>query len=124
MRIPKRITIREKDIPRFWEKVNKHSDGCWEWNAYVSPNGHGRFSVDGISRYAHRFSYVLHKGEIPAGLFVRHLCNNPSCVNPLHLDIISSLPLVDLAIIGYGLVAVPLACVAVVAVWKRGNRSE
>jgi len=41
-----------------------------------------------------------------------------------HLDIISSLPLVDLAIIGYGLVAVPLACVAVVAVWKRGNRSE
>ena len=86
MRIPKQIAIREKDIPRFWKKVNKHADGCWEWNAYVSPNGHGRFSVDGVSRYAHRFSYVLHKGEIPAGLFIRHLCNNPACVNPSHLE--------------------------------------
>lgn len=41
-----------------------------------------------------------------------------------YLDIILSLPRVDLAIIGYGLVAVPLACVAVVEVWRRGNRSE
>jgi hypothetical protein len=75
---------------RFWQYVRK-TDTCWEWTA-GGRKRYGLFNLGGgrgqIS--AHRLSYMLIKGEIPDGLTLDHLCRNPSCVNPDHLEPVTS----------------------------------
>lgn len=70
---------------RFWVKVQK-TDTCWEWiGAKNRPNGHGLFRNGEKLVLAHRFSWMLHKGEIPEEMLVCHHCDSPSCVRPDHL---------------------------------------
>ena len=71
---------------RFWAKVDVQDFwSCWEWTA-AKMYGYGRFSVQrGLSsRKAHRVAYWLTHGEWPN--VCRHKCDNPGCVNPLHLE--------------------------------------
>ena len=74
---------------RFWDKVDRSGD-CWIWTAYRNRKGYGQFRIDGIVRRAHRVAYELEVGEIPEGMTIDHLCRNPSCVNPEHLEVVSN----------------------------------
>src|SRR5688572_10264945 len=65
----------------FEENIFYSPDGCWLWIGSTHKNGYGLFK----QTFAHRYSYVLYKGEIENKLFVCHSCDTPLCVNPNHL---------------------------------------
>ena len=69
-------------------RVEKQEDGCWHWMGARQVNGYGSLATRGEAwgtRYAHRWSYMHHKGEIPEGKMIRHTCDVRHCVNPHHL---------------------------------------
>lgn len=66
-------------------KSKETSQGCWEYQGGIDRCGYGKLCVSNRRLGAHRVSYAIHKGDIPDGNVVMHLCNNPSCVNPEHL---------------------------------------
>lgn len=61
--------------------------GCWLWVGRTTKDGYGLLAGGrrGKSLRAHRAMYQATRGPIPAGLFVCHKCDTPSCVNPDHL---------------------------------------
>jgi hypothetical protein len=78
---------------RFWARVKKTAT-CWIWQGQRGgdygrlqlPERGGKRSTD----MAHRFAYKALVGEIPEGLDLDHLCRNTLCVNPAHLEAVTS----------------------------------
>lgn len=71
---------------RFWRKVTATGGSCWLWTGYTNPGGYGQFKWGPMPRLTHRVAYEVLVGPIPAGLQLDHLCRNPACCNPAHLE--------------------------------------
>jgi hypothetical protein len=74
---------------RFWPKVEV-TEGCWIWNGSRNEFGYGLFvSRRNKHHKAHRFCYEFFHGRVSKKKDLDHLCRNPSCVNPRHLEPVS-----------------------------------
>ncbi len=79
-------------VERFWSKVNRTDLlGCWPWLAHTKTNRsgirYGAFRL-GTMRAAHRVAWEIANAQtIPAGMVIRHSCDNGVCCNPAHLII-------------------------------------
>lgn len=69
---------------RLWRKVVQQGD-CWVWTGAMI-KGYGTIRRNGKDQLAHRAAYEMMVAEIPEGLTLDHLCRNPPCVNPYHMD--------------------------------------
>jgi hypothetical protein len=62
--------------------------GCWNWQLSLQSCGYGQVNAgrkEKVERLAHRLSYSVFVGPIPAELDIRHQCHNRRCCNPAHL---------------------------------------
>lgn len=77
---------------RFQYKVWQHGD-CWEWRGSRNENGYGLFTLwagkVSTTLKAHRFAYIMAKGDIPPGYEIDHICRHPWCVRPSHLEAVT-----------------------------------
>lgn len=88
-----RLRKSTPSLDRFMAKITVTDAGykspCWLWP--VRANSYGTFHLSNPTHAirAHRWAYEQFIGPVPDGLVIDHLCRNPSCVNPAHLEAVT-----------------------------------
>ena len=83
-----RRRVRIPIIVRITTRLAVTPDGCWVWTGANNGVGYGVVGRGGREgqTYVHRVMYEYHRGPIPDGLILDHLCRNRGCANPSHLE--------------------------------------
>lgn len=72
---------------QYVEEDRGYTTPCWIFQLWRTHEGYGHLADgSGVQRLAHRVMWERANGPIPDGLHLDHLCREPSCVNPAHLE--------------------------------------
>lgn len=91
-------SYRAKRAARFWAYVDRSGgpNACWPWHgperwSKGKPTSYGVTSWKGHQAPAHRVAWILENGiEPPYELVIDHMCECKWCVNPDHLQPVTS----------------------------------
>lgn len=84
------------DEQRFFRNCEELDSGCWLWKLKLDRDGYGHFTIGSMTdgsraRWSvHRWAYAFFIGKLFSHLTIDHLCRNRACVNPFHLDQVTS----------------------------------
>jgi hypothetical protein len=84
------VDLFDSRLPQsFWDRIiPEPNSGCWLWTGRIDRKGYGRTEIRGFS-LAHRLSLSVVQRLDPL-LTVDHKCEMKCCVNPLHLQQVTS----------------------------------
>jgi len=83
----KRLKMFGASVAERLEAYSRQVGDCVEWTGCLTRAGYGQIEVGYQNRTTHRVAYELANGAIPAGLVVRHKCDNRKCIRPDHLEV-------------------------------------
>ena len=87
------LFTKQDYLENFLSKVifpEDYINDCWGWTGWTDSNGYGKFRLgDGKRPAHHRASYILLVDDNIGGLDIDHLCRNPVCSNPNHLEAVT-----------------------------------
>lgn len=85
--------MANKFIPPY-ERILNRVDGeldenlCWNCSLSNDYEGYSLVSIRDVTYKSHRIMWEVYNGcPIPPDMVIRHKCDNPSCVNPNHLEL-------------------------------------
>lgn len=85
-----KLREEQKSIDYILARCVISDTGCWEWARGRDRHGYGKLGFDRRHRLAHCVAYEIVNGPVPEGLQLDHLCRNRACVNPAHLEPVTS----------------------------------
>jgi hypothetical protein len=87
------MTILPDQLNNFKVRAAGYTSPCWIWDGRKNPRGYGVSPYGprhGLSALAHRAIYQILRGPIHNNLTLDHLCCVKDCVNPDHLEPVTS----------------------------------
>lgn len=81
---------RRKSWIEYIEEDCGYKTPCWIWQRGINGAGYGCTYETGKYCPAHKYFYEKYVQFVPEGLSLDHLCRKRSCVNPFHLEIVTT----------------------------------
>ncbi len=91
------VPINRKTLLQFFRNVSINprlgfgNNPCWLWVGTVTSGGYARFVFNQVPHQAHRLAYEWFIGGVDdPTLHADHWCRRRHCVNPMHIEIVTS----------------------------------